>query len=145
VDNQLQRRSDLIPNFAAAVRGYAAHESTVFTNIADARARLAGANTVEEKAALYSNLESALSRLLVVVEAYPELKADSSFIALQDELAGTENRLALARRRYNDSVAAYNTRIRSFPSSFVAGRLDLSPRSYFEINDSARGVPVLNF
>jgi len=145
IDNQLQRRSDLIPNFVNTVRGYAAHESQVFSDIADARSRLAGAGTVEEKAAGYNEMQSALSRLLVVVEQYPDLKANQNFIALQDELAGTENRIAVARKRYNDSVSSFNTRIRTFPGSVVAGNMGFSPKAYFEIAESAREVPEVNF
>jgi LemA protein len=145
IDNQLQRRSDLIPNFVNTVRGYAAHEEGVFKDIADARSRLAGAQTVEEKAEGYNGMQSALARLLVVVEQYPDLKANQNFIALQDELAGTENRLAVARKRYNDSVGSFNTRIRAFPGSLFAGGLGFTPRPYFEINETARQVPQVNF
>jgi len=145
IDNQLQRRSDLIPNFVNTVRGYAAHEEEIFTHIADSRARLAGANTIEEKAAGYNEMQSALSRLLVIVEQYPDLKANQNFIALQDELAGTENRIAVARQRYNSSVGTYNTRIRTFPGSFIAGNLGFTQRAYFEIEEAARQVPLVEF
>jgi LemA protein len=145
IDNQLQRRSDLIPNFVNTVKGYAAHEQQVFDNIADARTRLASAQTVEEKAAGYNDMQSALSRLLVIVEQYPDLKASQNFIALQDELAGTENRLAVARKRYNDSVGSFNVRIRSFPGSLVAGNMGFTARAYFEIAETARQVPQVSF
>ena len=145
VDNQLQRRSDLIPNFVNTVKGYAAHEEKVFTDIADARSRLIGANTVEEKAESYNGMQSALSRLLVIAEQYPDLKANTNFIALQDELAGTENRLAVARKRYNDSVGTFNIRIRSFPASIIAGSMGFTARPYFEINEASRQTPQVNF
>ena len=145
IDNQLQRRSDLIPNFVNTVKGYAAHEQEVFDNIAESRARLAGAGTVEEKAAGYNEMQSALSRLLVIVEQYPDLKANQNFIALQDELAGTENRIAVARKRYNDSVGSFNMRIRTFPGSLIAGNMGYSPRVYFEIEETARQVPQVVF
>jgi LemA protein len=145
IDNQLQRRSDLIPNFVNTVKGYAAHEEEVFSNIAEARSRLMGARTVEEKSEGYNGMQSALSRLLVIAEQYPDLKANQNFIALQDELAGTENRIAVARKRYNDSVSSFNVRIRSFPGSLVAGNMGFAPHEYFEINETARQVPQVNF
>lgn len=145
IDNQLQRRSDLIPNLVATVKGYASQEENIFTEIADARSRLAGAATVEEKAERYGEMENALSRLLVIVENYPDLKSNQNFIRLQDELAGTENRLAVARKRYNDSVREFNTRIRVFPSSMVANSLGLEKHPYFEISEAAREVPKVSF
>jgi len=145
IDNQLQRRSDLIPNLVATVRGFAAQEEEIFTQIADARARLAGAGTVGETAERYGELQSALSRLLVVVENYPQLQSNENFIRLQDELAGTENRIAVARQRYNTTVQQFNTRIRLFPTRIVANRLGLEQREYFEIDETARAVPTVDF
>lgn len=145
IDNQLQRRSDLIPNLVATVKGFAAQEKEVFTQIAEARAKLAGANSVADKAQGYNQLETALSRLLVIVERYPELKSNVNFLRLQDELAGTENRIAVARKRYNDSVRIFNTKIRRFPASMVANRMGFTPKEYFEIQEKAREVPTVDF
>ncbi len=145
VDNQLQRRSDLIPNIVATVKGFASHEKEVFTNIANARSRLAGASSVSEKAEGYNQLQSALSRLLVVVENYPQLKSDSNFLKLQDELAGTENRLTVARKRYNDQVKVFNTKIRMFPASIIASSMGLEKKDYFEVSETARQAPKVEF
>lgn len=145
VDNQLQRRSDLIPNLVATVRGFAAQEEEIFTEIANARSRLAGAQSVGETAEGYEELQGALSRLLVVVENYPQLRSNENFIRLQDELAGTENRIAVARQRYNGTVQEFNTRIRLFPTRFVANRLGLEEREYFEVSEAAREVPRVDF
>ena len=145
VDNQLQRRSDLIPNLVATVQGFAGQEQQVYGQIADARARLAGAQSVSETAESYTELQGALSRLLVIVENYPQLASSANFTRLQDELAGTENRIAVARQRYNTAVQQFNTRIRLFPSSIVANRLGFGPKEYFEIPESAREVPRVQF
>ena len=115
VDNQLQRRSDLIPNLVNTVKGYAAHEKEVFQSVSDARAKMAGARSVSDKLAANTEINSALSRLLAVAENYPQLKADQNFRQLQDELSGTENRIAVARKDYNDAVQSYNTKIKSLP------------------------------
>jgi LemA protein len=145
IDNQLQRRNDLIPNLVATVKGYATQEKEVFTRIAEARAKLAGAQTVGETAEGYNQLQTALGRLLVIVERYPELKSNQNFIRLQDELAGTENRIAVARMRYNDSVRIFNTKIRRFPASIVAERMGFVQKEYFEIEEAAREVPEVDF
>lgn len=145
IDNQLQRRFDLIPNLVETVKGYANQEEEIFVQIAEARSKLAGAQTVPETAEAYQGMESALSRLLVVVEQYPELKSNTNFIRLQDELAGTENRLAVARMRYNDTVKSFNQAILMFPANFVANSLGLSKQEYFEIDQTARTAPKVTF
>lgn len=145
IDNQLQRRSDLIPNLVATVKGFATQEREIFIQIAEARSKLAGSQTVGETAQNYNQLQSALSRLLVIVEAYPALKSDQNFIRLQDELAGTENRIAVSRKRYNDSVRIFNTKIRRFPTSSIARMMGLEKKEYFEIQEKAREVPEVDF
>lgn len=148
VENQLKRRNDLIPNLVSTVKGYAKHESEVFKNIADARAKLSGAmneNDVKAVQKSSNELNNALSRLLVVVENYPTLKADKAFIGLQDELSGTENRLAVARMDYNESVKEINSLVRTFPTSFVASISNIKQRSYFEIQESEKETPKVEF
>lgn len=145
VENQLQRRFDLIPNYVETVKGYAAHEREVFIEVTEARSKVAGASGVEEKINANNQLTSALSRLLVVVERYPELKANQNFIRLQDELAGTENRIAVERRRYNETVREFNTMVRQFPTNMVAGMLGFEKADFFEIPEEARTAPEVRF
>ena len=132
INADLTRRAELIPNLFETVKGYSIHENTVFTNIADARSKLAGAQTPADRIAANDELSGCLSRLLVVVEQYPELKADKEFTRLMDELSGTENRIKVARVRYNEIVKKYNTEILKFPGSLFAGSLGFKERPYFE-------------
>lgn len=145
ISTQLQRRSDLIPNLVNTVKGYAAHEEEVYTAIADARSKLAGADSVEDLSEANGELSAAISRLLVVVENYPELKANENFIALQDQLEGTENRIATARNDYNEAAKTYNTKIRKFPSNIFAGMFGFEKADYFEADAGAEVAPEVSF
>ena len=145
VQNQLQRRNDLIPNLVNTVKGYAAHEAGVFNAIAEARSRLLAAKSPEETIQAANQQTSALGRLLAVAENYPQLKADAQFMRLQDELAGTENRLATARMRYNQAVQEYNTQRRKFPSNVTAKVFGFKEHPYWEVPPEARQAPKVDF
>ena len=145
IQNQLQRRNDLIGNLVETVKGYATHEREVFTQIAQSREKLAAAKTPSDQIEAANEQTSALNRLLVVVENYPQLKADQTFIRLMDELAGTENRIAVARNRYNEAARTYNTLRRSFPSNVTAKVFGFDEYPYFEAPTDAQKAPKVEF
>lgn len=145
IDTQLQRRNDLIPNLVSTVEGYASHEQEIFTEVAEARSQVAGANTVEEMSEANDQMNSALSRLLAVAEAYPDLQASEQFTGLRDELAGAENRIAVARQDYNTAVGEYNRNTRTFPGNMIAGLFGFADKPYFEADESANEVPSVDF
>ncbi len=146
VDVVLQRRADLIPNLVETVKGYAGQEQKVFGDIAAARSQLLNAKNPSDKIAANGQLDSALGRLLVIVENYPQLKSNENFMRLQDELAGTENRIAVERRRYNETVQDYNTYISLFPNSIVAGMSGFARNdAYFKADEGSRQAPHVNF
>jgi LemA protein len=146
VDVNLQRRADLIPNLVETVKGYAAQEQTVFGDIAKARASLLSAQSPQDKIAANNRLDGALGRLLLIVENYPQLKSNENFLRLQDELSGTENRIAVARKRYNDSLQAYNTYIGLFPNYLIAPHAGFHRNdAYFQASQAAQQVPKVTF
>jgi len=145
IDIQLKRRFDLIPNLVETVKGYAAHEKEVFEKVTEARAAITKAGTPHEQGEAQNMLSGALKSLFAVAEAYPDLKANENFIMLQEELSGTESKIAYARQFYNDSVMAYNSLIQSFPASFLAGMFGFSPREYFQIEEAAKEPVKVQF
>ncbi len=145
IDVQLERRADLIPNLVNAVKGYMGHEEKIINDITTARENLTKANSIEEKSAANQELQNAINSLYVIVENYPDLKANTNFINLQDELAGTENRIATARKDYNDAVKKYNTKIKTLPTSIVAGMMNAEEKAYFEADESKKAVPEVKF
>jgi LemA protein len=146
VDIVLQRRADLIPNLVETVKGYAKQEQTVFGDIAKARSQLLNAGTPEQKISANAQLDGALGRLLLIVENYPQLKSNENFLRLQDELAGTENRIAVERQRYNDTLKDYNVYVQQFPNNMFASSLGYKPNTaYFAATEGSREVPKVNF
>ena len=145
VENQLQRRSDLIPNLVETTKGLAQQEKDVFQGIADARAKMAGATTVNEKVAAANAESSALARLLVVVENYPQIKSDQAFLRLMDELSNTENMITVARMRFNDATKVYNQTRRAFPANLTAMLFGFKEYAYFDAPESVKTVPKVDF
>ena len=145
VENQLQRRYDLIPNLVETVKGYAKHERGVFIDVTKARSQVSSAGNIPDKIKANNELSGALSRLLFVVERYPDLKSNQNFMRLQDELAGTENRISVERRRYNESVKVYNVKIRSFPANLLAGMYGFIKATFFEVPTAAKATPRVKF
>ena len=145
IDVQLKRRADLIGNLVESVKGYAAHETAIINSISEARANLAGAETTSDKANANEEVSGALSNLIAIAENYPDLKADANFKQLSDELAGTENRISVARIDYNSAVATYNKKILSFPTNIIAGMMGFEKSVYFEISESEKEAPKINF
>ena len=145
VENTMQRRADLIPNLVETVKGYAKHEEDVFTKVTEARSAVKAASTPKEYAAANEQMDQAVKNINVVAEAYPELKADSNFANLQAELAGTENRIAVERKRYNEAVADFNKSVKRFPTNLVAKLLGFSQREYFQAAAGAEKAPEVKF
>ncbi len=142
---QLERRADLVPNLVNTVKGYASHESEVIDKVTTAREKLAGAKTVDEMSSANNELTTALNNLFVIVENYPDLKSNENFINLQDELAGTENRIAVSRKDYNDAVNSYNASIKKFPTNILANLFGFDKKEYFETSEGKDEVPEVSF
>lgn len=145
IDTYLQRRADLIPNLVNTVKGFTSHENEIIDKITSARENLLKANTTEEKLAANNELTKDLNALMVIVENYPDIKSSENFIALQDELSGTENRIATARKDYNEAAKSYNTKLQSFPTNIIAGMFNFEKVDYFEADESSKDVPVVDF
>jgi LemA protein len=145
VENQLQRRYDLIPNLVETVKGYAKQEKDVLVEVTNARAKVGGAGNIPDKIAANNQLTGALSRLMLVVEKYPDLKSNQNFLKLQDELAGTENRIAVERMRYNETVQVFNEAIRTFPANLLAGMYGFKEAAFFKVDEVAKAVPQVKF
>lgn len=142
---QLERRADLIPNLINSVKGYMTHEQSVIDSVTNAREKLVNSNNTQDKATANQELTEALSNFFLIVENYPDLKSNTNFIQLQDELAGTENRISVARKDYNDAVKSYNKTIKSFPKNVLAGIFGFNQKDYFEAKDSSNEVPKVSF
>lgn len=145
VENVIQRRADLIPNLVETVKGYADFEQETLKAVTEARSQVQSADSANELSEANGELSETLGRLMVVVEAYPELKADKQFINLQDELAGTENRISVERRNYNDKVGTFNKKVKKFPGNIIAGMFNFDEREYFEADEGAENAPEVNF
>ncbi len=145
LDVMLQRRADLIPNLVNTVKGYTSHENEVIDKITEARSKLVNASSVEEKSNANDELTNSLNALMVVVENYPDLKSSQNYIQLSDELAGTENRIAVSRKDYNDAVRSFNTSIKRFPNNILVGMFGFEQEAYFEASESSKEVPSVSF